>query len=241
MRPVLLLPLLLLMSCAVDRDKTFATGSPSLDVGSVALANGAPDTALHIAQQKLAANPSNVPALVMQAGAQAALGQRDQAMRSYGQALSIDPADPAASLGLGRLQLGSDPAAAANVLLPLTTRDPRNVAALIDLGIARDLLGQHAEAQRTYRLALAIDPDRIAGNINLGLSLALSGDSQQALAILRPVALNPSASPRMRQDLAVALVLAGDDAGAARILHTDMPPPQVQAAVTSYRALRAAP
>jgi Flp pilus assembly protein TadD len=239
MRPIILLPLILLAACAVDPDKRFATGTPGLDVANVALANGAPETALHIAESKLAANPRDVPALVMAGGAQTALGQREKAAQSFSRALTIAPNDPNALLGLGRLQLASDPAAAATVFQQLITRDPRNVAALINLGIARDLLGQHAEAQRTYREALALDPGRIAGKINLGLSLALSGDPQGALAILRPVALNPGATPRMRQDLAVALVLAGDDEEAARVLHADMPKPQADAALSGYRSLRA--
>jgi Flp pilus assembly protein TadD len=124
------------------------------------------------------------------------------------------------------------------VLLRISERDPHNVAVLIDLGIARDLLGQHAEAQRAYRQALAVEPGRTAASVNLALSLALSGDPRQALAILRPIALSPGASPRVRQDLAVALVLAGEDEEAGRVLHTDMPQPEALALVTGYRALR---
>jgi Flp pilus assembly protein TadD len=241
MRPTLLLSLLLLVSCGGDRDNRFSTRPPGLDVADVALANGAPETALHIAEQVLATNPRDVPALVRAGSAQAALGQRDQAVRSFGQALAIAPDNPGAALGLGRLTLATDPAAAAALLLRLTTRDPHNVAALIDLGIARDLLGQHEEAQRGYRLALAIDPGSAAAKVNLGLSLALSGDSRQALGILRPLAADPAASPRVRQNLAVALVLAGDDDGAAVVLRTDMPQPQVLAAVAGYQSLRFAP
>jgi Flp pilus assembly protein TadD len=238
MRPALLLSLLLIAGCSGHHDGQLSTGAPGLDVADVALANGAPDTALHIAQQALAANPRSVPAMVRVAQAQAALGQRDQAERGFRQALTLAPADPGASLGLGRLLLANDPAAAADILLRLTTRDPRNVAVLIDLGIARDLLGRHAEAQRSYRLALTVDPGRQAAEINLGLSLALSGDVRQALVILRPIASGPGVSPRVRQDLAVALVLAGDDAEAAKVLHTDMPRPEALALVTNYHALR---
>ncbi len=238
MRPTLLISLLLLAGCASDHDGLSSTRAPGLDVADVALANGAPDTALHIAQQTLSAHPRSVPAMVRVAEAQAALGQRDQAERGFRQALTVEPANTGAALGLGRLLLASDPTAAADVLLRLSAKDPHNVAALIDLGIARDLLGRHAEAQRSYRLALTLDPGRQAAEINLGLSLALSGDAQQALAILRPIASGPGVSPRVRQDLAVALVLAGDDEEAARVLHTDMPRPEALALVTNYHALR---
>lgn len=240
MRPTLLC-LLLLASCGGARDTQLSTRPPGLDVAGVALANGAPEAALHIAQQKLAGNPHDVPALVLAGEAQAATGQRDQAAHSFGLALGIAPDDAAAALGLARLQLASDPAAAEGALLRLTKRDPRNVAGMIDLGIARDLLGKQAEAQQAYRLALAMDPGSVAGKVNLALSLALSGDPAQAVGILRPVAGSPGATPRIRQDLAVALVLAGNDKEAASVLRADMPQPQVLAAVTGYHSLRAGP
>jgi Flp pilus assembly protein TadD len=241
MRPALLLSLLLLVSCTSTHDTSFSSRPPGLDVADVALANGAPDTALRIAQQALAANPHNVAALIRAAGAQAALGQRDLAARSLGQALAIAPDNDEAALGLGRLKLATDPAEAAEVFLRVTTRYPHNVAALVDLGIASDLLGQHDEAQRNYRRALAIEPDRLAANVNLGLSLALSGDAQQALRILRPLALGPGTSPRIRQDLAVALALAGDNAEAVSILHKDMSQPDILATVAGYHLLQAGP
>ena len=241
MRPVLLLSLLLLASCAGNRDTSFPTRSPGLDVADVALANGAPDTALHIAHQILATDPSNLPALIRAANAQAALGQRDQAARTFGQALAVAPNNNDAALGLGRLKLAIDPAAASAAFLRVTVRDPRNVAALIDLGIANDLLGRHDEAQQAYRRALDIEPDRVAASVNLGLSLALSKDPEQALRILRPIAFGSMTTPRIRQDLAVALALAGDDAEAASVLHKDIAPPQVLATVASYHLLQAVP
>jgi Flp pilus assembly protein TadD len=238
MRPTLLLSLLLVAGCSGNHDGPLSSRPPGLDVADVALANGAPDTALHIAQQALAANPHDVSAMVRVAQAQSALGQREQATQRFRQALALEPNNAGAALGLGRLELASDPAAAAAVLLRISARDPHNVAILVDLGIARDLQGQHAEAQRAYRQALAVEPGRSAANVNLALSLALSGDPRQALAILRPIALSPGASPRMRQDLAVALVLAGEDEEAGRVLHTDMPQPEALALVTDYQALR---
>ena len=241
MRPVLLLSLLLLASCAGNRDTSFSTRPPGLDVADVALANGAPDTALHIAQQVLAKDPRNVPALIRAANAQAALGRRDQAAKTFSQALADAPDNDDAALGLGRLKLATDPAAASAAFLRVTRRDPRNVAALIDLGIANDLLGRHGDAQNAYRRALDIEPDRVAASVNLGLSLALSNDPRQALMILRPIASGSMATPRIRQDLAVALALAGDDAGAAAALHDDIARPQVLAMIAGYHLLQSAP
>jgi Flp pilus assembly protein TadD len=228
MRPFLLLLMFFLVSCSGDRDALFSRRPPGLDVAGVALANGAPETALHIAQTRLVTDPRDV----------AALGQRDQAMRCFAHALAIAPGNIEATLGLGRLTLATDPAAAAELFAGVTTRDPGNVAGLIDLGIAADLLGKHHEAQAAYRRALAIEPDRLAANVNLGLSLALSGDAQQALAVLRPVAQGPGTSPRIRQDLAVALALAGSNAEAAAILKAELPQPEVLTTVAAYHLLQ---
>ncbi len=239
MRPALLLSLLLLACCNGNRDNSFSSQPPGLDIADVALVNGAPETALRIAQQALAANPRNVPALLRAGSAQAALGQPDQAARTFLKALAVDQDNNDAALGLGRIKLAADPAAAADIFLRITTRDPGNVPALIDLGVATDLLGHHNEAQRHYRSALAIEPERLAAKVNLALSLALSGDPQQALQILRPLAAGPETSPRIRQDLAVAVALEGDSAEAASILHRDIPQPEVSATIAGYRLLQA--
>src|ERR1700722_2937535 len=98
MRPSLLVTLLL-AGCAGGTNLT-ASRTPGLDVADVALVTGSPDTALRIAQQVLANDPRNVPALLREAQAQAALGQHDQAARSFGRALAIAPDDPGAALGL---------------------------------------------------------------------------------------------------------------------------------------------
>ena len=57
-----------------------------------------------------------------------------------------------------------------------------------------------------------------AAQVNLGLSLALAGATDRALAILRPLANDPAADGKVRQDLAVALTLAGDAARAGKVL-----------------------
>jgi Flp pilus assembly protein TadD len=241
MRPALLFLLLLLASCAGANDSSLPSRPVGLDVASVALANGVPETALRIAQQLLATDPRNVTALVMAADAQTALGQLDPAARSFGQALAIAPENGEAAIGLGRLRLRTDPASAADVFLRIVTRNPNDAAALIDLGIAQDLLGRHDEAQRNYRRALAIEPDRVAANVNLALSLALSNNPQQALEILRPLASGPGTTSKIRQDLAVAFALAGDDAEAASALRTDISQPEVIATVAAYHLLAMRP
>src|ERR1700761_2604636 len=216
MRRYSLFLLLALASCSGATGPT-ADVVPGLDIADAALANGAPDSALRIADRILEHDPRNVAALVHKGDAETALGQRNGATQSYSRALELAPDDANALLGLGRLKLANDPLGAAGLFERLANRNPPMVAALVDLGIARDLQGQHAEAQKAYRRALAIEPEGLAATVNLGLSLALSGNPQQALEILRPVAAQHPTSPRVRQDLAVAFTLAGDSAAAQAI------------------------
>ena len=77
------------------------------------------------------------------------------------------------------------------LFLQALTHDPRNTTALNDLGVARDLMGDHTGAQEAYRQALGIDPEDSAAQVNLALSMAMSGDAADAVRMLRPMASNP--------------------------------------------------
>jgi Flp pilus assembly protein TadD len=77
-----------------------------------------------------------------------------------------------------------------------------------------------------------------AAKVNLGLSLALGGATGRALDILRPLANDPAADGKVRQDLAVALTLAGDAAQAGKVLAADLPPDKVSTALAGYAALK---
>ena len=71
-------------------------------------------------------------------------------------------------------------------------RAPKDAAALNNLGIALDLQDRHDEAQAAYQAALTRRPSMTAAQVNLGLSLALAGATDRAVAILQPLASDPS-------------------------------------------------
>lgn len=100
--------------------------------------------------------------------------------------------------------------------------DPRCVAALNGKGIALDELGRHGDAQAEYRSAWSLAPDDRAVLNNLALSLALSGQYDEAIALLTGLVQDRHATPRNRQNLALALSLKGDDAGAQRVARADL-------------------
>ncbi len=105
-------------------------------------------------------------------------------------------------------------------------------------GVALDMIGDYAAAQAVYRWALQIDPDNKTVLNNLGLSLAFSGQHREAIEMLIPIALNPEATPRQRQNLALAYGLAGDMTEAARIARMDLDEESVQKNLAYHQVLR---
>ena len=82
--------------------------------------------------------------------------------------------------------------------------------------MTEDLAGQHWEAQAYYRDGLVRAPGDPALTVDLALSLALSGDYPNAIAVLQPLAMAPTASRQERQTLALIYGLNGNTAEAAR-------------------------
>jgi Flp pilus assembly protein TadD len=233
-----MLPLAVAVSACTDRAALDSSaGQLSLHVADAALVAGAPDLALHVAESILAPHPRDLDALATKGDALYMEAQYDPAEQAYRAILAIDPGSVRGQIGLGRILLRTDPSAAEVACLRALQRDPRNVAALSNLGVAHDLQGRPAEAQLAYRQALDIAPNDTATLTSLGLSLALSGDAGAGVRILRPLARDPAASSRLRNDLAVALTLAGDRTGAERILNSDLSQPETANAIDGYLAL----
>jgi Flp pilus assembly protein TadD len=211
------------------------SGQPSIDVADVALNGGSPRIALQVAQGILSRKPDDVRALLVQGDALTQLGRNDDATAAFDQALKRDPGSTHAKIGLGRIRLTSDPAAAVDLFQDVLRQDARNINALVDLGIGLDLLGRHAEAQDAYRQVRSIKPENVAAQVNLALSLALSGDSDGALRMIEPLASAPDASTKLRHNHAAVLAMAGREADAARVMSRDLPAAEVDQAIAAYR------
>jgi len=237
MRIPLLILASLLAACSDRNSSQLRTGQPGLSVARAALASGAPGVAANVAEKLLAQNPRDVGALVSRGDAAAALGRTEDAMASYTEALVIDRSSFEAKMGLGRLRLTSDPAQAQMLFLSVLEKQPRNAAALNNLGIAHDLQGDHTSAQNAYRRALGADPSMRGAEVNLALSLALNGQAANAVPLLVPLGQSSNASPRLRHSLAAVLMMAGDQEAARRILSQDLSPEQVERALLGYDAL----
>ena len=202
------------------------------------MANGIPQSALAVTRDILQTDPSNVPALLRQGEALLSHGPAGGGGRSVPASLGGRSAFADGLRGFGRISLANGDAKQAETqfrkVLEIASND---VAALNDLGIALDLQERHEEAQAAYQSALAQRPGMRAAQVNLGLSFALGGAADRALTILRPLADDPAAEGKVREDLAVALALAGDRGAADKVLQADMSSDNAAAALAGYTAL----
>ena len=240
--------LLALGACGAPKDMlTQGEGTPAraARVANAALAGGMPEAALNATQSVLSRDPYNVPALLQQAEALAAMGRDDAATEAYHRVLSRE-ASPTreqartARAGAGRADLAGGRGAQAEAVYAAMVADtPGSAPAHDGLAIALDLQGKHAAAQAEYRKALAL-ADTAATRSNLGLSLAMAGDGAGALEMLRPLAADPAATAKTRHNLAFALELTGDRNGARRALSADMPQAEVAQALAGFDAFRVA-
>jgi Flp pilus assembly protein TadD len=212
-------------------------GTDTLNVADAAIAGGNPSMALSVSQSVLATDPNNVDALVHEGEAYYALSRCPASEAAYQLALKANPRSSAAQTGLGRCLLKTDPASAEAAFLAATQDDPGNAAAFSDLGIARDLQGNYAGAASAYQQSLLANPGSTATAVNLGLSLALSGQGNEALQYLGPLAVGPDATPKIREDYAAALIASGRDADARQVLAVDLPPDQVDSAMTGFQSV----
>lgn len=227
-----------LAGCATGKPGSQPSGRIGLGLADTALAGGAPGLALQVSQAVLAQHPNDATALIRRGDAYYQLGDGAKAAASYRQALLVRPQSIEAMMGLGRVALATEPAEASARFSQVLALDPHNQAAISNRGVAADLMGQHVEAQADYRQAIADGGDTTATQVNLAVSLALNGDPTTAVRILQPIATAPDASPRVRQDLALALVLENHADEAARLLLTQMSPAQARTAIAAYRSLQ---
>ncbi len=210
---------------------------PSLKAARSALAEGEASTALGIAKGVLSVQPQNVAALVQAGDAENQLNNHVIAEHDYRAAQQIDPGYLPARLGMAKLKLRDDPKAAEADFRAALAIDPRNAAALTDLGVSLDLQERHKEAQASYMAALAVNPDLTSPRVDMGVSLALSGDPMKAEQMLRDATEAGPVPPKVRADFALAQVMAGHADQAEQTLEADLSADEAKASVEGMQAL----
>ena len=161
--------------------------------------------------------------LAAKAGKAVAAKKGDKAVEYAEAAVALQPrdADYRAVLGQSYMQAGRF-ASAHQAFVDTLSLDPRNARAALNLALAETAEGNWSGARQT----LADHADIIPAS-DRGLALALAGDPKGAVAILYPAAREPGADSKTRQNLALALALAGDWRDARLIVSMDLSPADV--------------
>ena len=187
------------------------------------------------------ANPTDVVAGVKLAQALRELGRYDQAAEAAQATLTVQPNNLDALLELGRAHIargqafyGVAPLEKARNLAP---RDWRSYSLL---GVAYEQVRRFDDARAAWNQALAVSPDNPDVLTNAATAALTRGDAPGAETLLRRAAAQPTASAKVRQNLALALALQGKMAEAEQILRRELPPEQAEQTLRWLRS-RSAP
>jgi Flp pilus assembly protein TadD len=171
--------------------------------------------------RSLASDPKDFGALIGAGKAALALGDAQAAAGFFARADEVNPTSPLPQAGMGAVAVANgDPRAAMPYFaraqklgLPVTTF-------ACDRGLAYDLLGQQAQAQADYRVALN-GPDADEARRRLALSLAIAGNQAAALDTLAP--LTAKADPASNRVRAFVFALTGNSNGAMQAADAALP------------------
>ena len=183
--------------------------------------------------------PRNPDPLVGLGAALLEMGKVDEAILNYKAALKLSEHDGDALRGLVRAYLKTGRPDLTGGPLAVAYQDtPNDPKLLLLLGVADDFLGQHAAAQVRYRQGLQYAPADHSLLLDLALSLALSEKYDDAIGVLRPIALGATATPQERQTLALIYGLKGDEKAARDLARIDLDPASVDHNIAYYDSLR---
>ena len=169
----------------------------------------------------LAANPSDLNALIRAGELALKLEDPTAAAAFFARAERIDPRNGRVNAGFGQLLVQSErPGEALRRFAQAESYGARVSSFAADRGLAYDLIGEQERAQRDYRLALKSGPNDETTR-RYALSLGISGKREEALALLDPL-LRKSDRGAWRAR-AFILAMSGNRVDAEQIATTMMP------------------
>ncbi len=188
--------------------------------------------------ERYRANPNDKEIAIQYALALRGTGQRAQAAAVLEQASIQNPNDQAVLGAYGRaLADVGNYDQALQVLNRAHSPEQPDWRILSVQGAVLDQMGRHEDARNNYASALKIIPDEPSVLSNLGLSYALSKDLPKAEENLRRAAAQPTAEPKVRQNLALVVGLQGRFAEAEAIARGDLSPEEASANVAYLRQM----
>jgi len=175
------------------------------------------------------ADPTDAVAGVKLAQALRELGRYDQAAEAAQATLTIQPNNLDALLELGRAHIARGQAFYG--VAPLEqARDlaPRDWRPYSLLGVAYEQVRRTDDARAAWNQALALSPDNPDVLTNAATAALTHGDAPGAETLLRRAVAQPTASAKVRQNLAMVLGLQGKMGEAEQILRRELPPEEAE-------------
>jgi Flp pilus assembly protein TadD len=187
-------------------------------VAQAAAESGDFSLAAQIYARAAAANPADTAAQLRYADALARGGDMAAARDLLKSRLATvsDPVQLRDGLGSIYVVTGQPALAIAEYDAVLAAR-PDDMRALVNKGVALDLLGRHDDAQVLYRKALALAPGDAAILNDMALSMLLAGHPHEAQQMVVSLQSQPDIAPRIRAGVGVVLAANGDFAGARQM------------------------
>lgn len=170
-------------------------------------------------------NPMDPVAGVRMAQALREMGQFDQAAETAQNVLTVQPANLEAMLEVGRAHIARGQAFYGIATLEQArAAAPRDWRPLSLLGVAYQQVRRGDDAKAAWTEALRLSPDNPDVLTNAAIARMGEGDAASAEILLRRAAAQPTATLKVRQNLALSLGLQGKTAEAEAILRRDLPP-----------------
>jgi Flp pilus assembly protein TadD len=214
MRPFVTLTFLLALSAGAPLAAQYVQPLPQMTPPGDA-------DALAAQVRALAANPSDLYALIRAGELALKLDDASAAASLFARAERIDPRNGRVKAGLGVLLVQTErPGEALRRFAEAESFGARADTFAADRGLAYDLIGEQERAQRDYRLALKSGPNDETTR-RYALSLGISGKREEALALLDPL-LRKSDRGAWRAR-AFILAMSGNRVDAEQIATTMMP------------------
>ncbi len=171
------------------------------------------------------------------------MDRADRAIVLLSQASEINPGSVANALAIGRRLIEAEAYhQALTVYEAALQSEAEHIGLLKGKALALDMLGRHRDAEPIYDQAITLAPDQTAVLNNYAMSLIMAGEVARAVSIMEPLVKDPVRSTsRLRQNLALAYGLAGQDDAARRLLVQErLEPEAIAGNMAFYRSYREA-
>lgn len=161
------------------------------------------------------------------------------ALTAYQDALRLDPKNTDIMRGVANTQIKlGNPNDAIKTIDDALAIKVNDALLYNSKGVALDMLGRYTHARNAYSTAIELDPGTtMIVDANLAMSYISTGNYNRAIALLRPLAEQPDASPQVRQNLSLAYGLNGNNELALKYAEKDMPPGDAEENAKFYKRI----